>query len=407
VTCVRIVGGGLTGVLAALEAHRLGARKIVLHERSEALGGVALPRQLQGAELREGCIYFGGPNDPIRSLLEAHGLGFEEFDNRFGSISPGGLYTDDFGGPALACAEIGLTRPAGRSLADRLAAYPATLSRPLADYAHWHLGCELSEIHESAATPLAVNRVFPVGADLAALAQAKRSSPLADELYAIPRQLWGRTANLTAALPRDGFVAMFRQVRTRLERLGVEVRERELVSPRQAMAEPAAGEVLVWAANPTPLFKALELPTPRLFAKTFQVETYRARFTGPAPFYLQNFTAQGCVFRAYVYRSGGETLVTAECVAEGDVRAELPGLLAPAGGLMLGERLSARSQPRWINPTIAAIGGLQQLRGAAAARFGPRFVAGAWESYAKGEKFAEVNAALAAALAASGASAAA
>lgn len=406
-TGVRIVGGGLTGVLAALEAHRLGARKIVLHERFEGLGGVALPRQLHGVELREGCVYFGGPSDPIRSLLEAHGLAFEEFDNRFGSISPGGRYTDDFGGPALACAEIELTRPAGRSLADRLAAYPAALSRPLADYAHWHLGCDLAQIHESAATPLAINRAYPLGADLAALAEAKRSSPLADELYAIPRQLWGRTANLTAALPRDGFVAMFRQLRGVLERLGVEVRAGDLVSPRQALAEPAGDEILVWAANPTPLFKALDLATPKLFARTFRVETWRARFTGPVPFYLQNFTAEGCVFRAYLYRSGGETLLTAECVAEGDLRAEAPKLLAPVGVLMLDERLAARSQPRWIYPTVASIDGLQQLRHAAAARFGPRFVAGAWESYAKGEKFAEVNAALAAALDASGASAAA
>jgi hypothetical protein len=86
-----------------------------------------------------------------------------------------------------------------------------------------------------------------------------------------------------------------------------------------------------------------------------------------------------------------------------------PELLAPVGVLRLNERLAARSQPRWIYPTVAAIDGLQQLRQAAAARFGPRFVAGAWESYAKGEKFAEVNAALAAALDApsSGASAAA
>lgn len=395
---VRIVGGGLTGVLAALEAHRLGAREIVLHERLDALGGVALPRQQHGVELREGCIYFGGPSDPIRALLEAHGLAFEAFDNRFGSVSPGGLYTNDFGGPALASPDIALTRPTGPSLADRLGAYPAALAAPLADYARWSLGCDLAEIHESAATPLAINRVYPVGADLAALAQAKRSSPLADELYAIPRQLWGRTANLTAALPRDGFVVMFRQLRTVLERLGVEVREGDLVSPRQALAEPAPGEVLIWAANPTPLFKALDLPTPKLFAKTFWVETWRADFSGPAPFYLQNFTARGCVFRAYVYRSGGETLVTAECVGDGDAGAELPGLLAPVGALALKERLAARAQPRWIYPTTAAIDGLRQLRRAAGGRFGPRFVAGAWESYAKGEKFAEVNAALAAAL---------
>ncbi len=82
-TKVRIVGGGLTGILAAFEAHRLGCRDIELHERFDRLGGVALPREAHGLELREGCIYFGPRTDPIRRLLEWHGLAFEEFEHGF------------------------------------------------------------------------------------------------------------------------------------------------------------------------------------------------------------------------------------------------------------------------------------------------------------------------------------
>ena len=42
--------------------------------------------------------------------------------------------------------------------------------------------------------------------------------------------------------------------------------------------------------------------------------------------------------------------------------------------------------------------GLVQLRATLANRMGPAFVPGAWEPYAKAEKFAQVNAGLAAAL---------
>ena len=76
---VQIVGGGLTGILAAFQAHRLGARQIDLYERLDRLGGVALPELHDGKEMREGCIYFGPKGDPIRSLLETHGARFEEF----------------------------------------------------------------------------------------------------------------------------------------------------------------------------------------------------------------------------------------------------------------------------------------------------------------------------------------
>ena len=51
---IRIIGGGLTGVLAAFEAHRLGWRDITLQERFEALGGVARPKLIHGREMRDG-----------------------------------------------------------------------------------------------------------------------------------------------------------------------------------------------------------------------------------------------------------------------------------------------------------------------------------------------------------------
>src|ERR1700710_2737990 len=85
---VRIIGGGLTGVRAALEAHRLGCRDIELHERFDRLGGVALPRVNDGLELRDSRHYFGPKGDPLRALLEWHGLAFEDFERRCGSVSP-------------------------------------------------------------------------------------------------------------------------------------------------------------------------------------------------------------------------------------------------------------------------------------------------------------------------------
>lgn len=403
---VKIVGGGLTGILAAFQTHRLGARDIQLYERFDQLGGVALPDERGGLELREGCIYFGPHGDPIRELLESYGPTFEDFENRFGSVSPttdGGLRSiEDFGGPALACQEIGLLRPTGSSLADRLAAYPPELRNALVQYSRWHLGHDLEDVHESAAIPLAINRVFPVGPNLADLAEIKRHDPWADELYAIPRTLWGRTQNLTASLPKGGFPALFKQCRLALEAIGVTIHDESLVSPRQALTEHAAGEVLVWAANPTPLFKAAGLATPKLLPKSFATYVFAANWTGPCPFYVQNFTATGTCFRIYIYASAGQTLLTAECVAEAstsDLHREIHSLLQGfEGDLALGDQLATAIKPRWIYHSVSAMQGLTDLRANLFARMGPAFVPGAWEPYAKSEKFAEVNAGLVAAL---------
>lgn len=403
---VKIVGGGLTGILAAFEAHRLGARDIELHERFDRLGGVALPEERHGLELREGCIYFGPKTDPIRSLLETYGQPFVEFENRFGSVSPADqgepVRTIDFGGPAFACANTKVTTPAGPSLADRIGAYPAEIAEPLARYAKWHLDGNLTEAHESAAIPMAINRVFPLGADVAALAEAKRNDPLSNELLAIPRAQWGHTNNLFASLPDGGFPTFLRRCERTLRQLGVKISERSLVSPRQALAAHGKDEVLVWAANPTPLFKALDVRTPNLLPKSFATYIFAARWTGPRPFYVQNFTAEGCCFRVYVYETAGRTLVTAECVKEADatdLRYEVHRLLKGFDGdLALGELLCTAIKPRWIYHSVDAIAQLRLLRGVAASRMGASFVPGAWEPYAKAEKFAEVNASLAAAL---------
>ena len=402
---VTIVGGGLTGILTAFQAHRLGATRIELYERFDRLGGVALPEVRDGRELREGCIYFGPKGDPIRSLLEDHGVVFEDFANRFGSMSPGEhgpVYVEDFGGPALQASGISLTPMQGSSLGDRLACYPDELAIPLARYARWHLGCNPRLLHESAAIPLAINRVFPIGPDIEALADAKRTNMLADDLFAIPRSHWGYKSNVQASLPSGGFTGLLARCREALQSIGVEIHERQAVSPKASIAGHRHDEVLVWAANPTPLFKVMDLATPKLLPKRFATYVFEASWTGALPFYVQNFTATGNCFRVYIYESGGKVLLTAECVAEsdaddlaGEIRRMLNGF---EGKLILGDLISSSVKPRWIYHSFDTISQLSKLRAALASRMGTGFVPGAWEPYAKGEKFAEVGTALATAL---------
>lgn len=402
---IRIVGGGLTGILAAFEAHRLGWRDITIQERFETLGGVARPKIVHGAEMRDGCVYFGGAGDPIVDTLTAHGARFETFDNRFGSLSTGAdgkrVFTWDFGGPAIDAPAGKVAKPADDSLAARLAAYPPQIAATLEAYVRWHLETDPAVIHGEAAIPLAINRVFPAAADLTALASAKATDPWADELYAIPRGLSGRTANVTATLPAGGFAKLFDGLHGALTKLGVKVELNCLVPPRQLMAQDDPSETIVWAANPTPLFKPMGLATPSLVKKSFFTHVYAVEaFDGPCPVYVQNFTAQGATFRAYLYESGGQTLVVAECVREADLKTlptELRTLLSGFGSLKLGPMVYSDAQPRWIYHSRAAIDGLAALRGKLTERFGGRFIPGAWEPYAKSAKLAEVNAALAAA----------
>lgn len=402
---VRIVGGGLTGILAAFQAHRMGARNIELFEQLDRLGGVAQPYVEGGREMREGCIFFGPASDPIRQLLEAHGAEFYEFDNRFASVShtlDDPSVVEDFGGPALAGSATALAPLGGRSLGDRLACYDEELREPLARYVTWHTGVDPEHLHADAAHPLAINRVYPANAPLEVLEAAKRSDPLADDLFGIPRSLWGYTSNTKASLPVGGFPALFERCREALKDIGVTLHDRQFANPKTLLADEAPGDTLVWAGSPIPLFKAVGLPVPKAPARKFATYTFEVRWSGPVPFYVQNFTAQGACFRVYVYESGGSTLLTAECVATceqsaltGDIHRMLGAF---EGDLTLGALLHTTVKPRWLYHSVETIDSLAALRQALKARMGDRFVAGAWEAYAKGAKFVEVEADLAKAL---------
>lgn len=377
---IRIIGGGLTGVLAAFEAHRLGWRDITLHERFEALGGADRPKIIHGREMRGQSRHLGAP---IVETLAAHGARFETFDHRFGSMSSdfdgARVFTWDFAGPAIDCPAYKVGRPADDSLAARLAAYPPEIAATLEGYVRWHLETDPALVHADAAQALGIAQVYPAAADLQALAHAKANNPWADALYALPRNLAGQTLD-TAALPAGGFAKLFDGLHRALIKLGVKVQLNDLVSPRQVIDETIPDETVVWAADPTALFKPMGLTPPTAVEKSLFTYVYEVDgFDGPCPVHVQNFTAQGATFRASLYESGGARLVTAECVREADLKTlagELRMLLSGFGALKLGPMIHSDVQPRRDYPSLATVRGLAALQGRLAERFEGRFILG-------------------------------
>ncbi len=402
---VRIIGGGLTGLLCAFEAHRLGARDIELCEAWDQLGGTVWPRSTHGLELRETHLKFAGPGDPVRELLARNGLAFEDVENRCGAVSPAAgedlAHHRDFPGPTLPAPDLTLGEITGESLADRLRAYPEAISGPLTRFCQWRLGGWLDEVHANAAWAMGVGRVHPAGTDATTLAGLKRADPTADSLYGLPAAMWGRLPSLTASLPKDGVRAFLIQARLALQRLGVTVRTNALVSPN-AVLDTSDG-ITVWATDPMALFKPLGLDTPKVKPHRAMSYIFKARYAGQAPLELRNFTAEGSVAVVRLYESRGQALLSAECVAEigdGDLRRELHRLTAGfcGGSLALGETVSVRIEPRWDCPSMDAVKKLQALRKSLAKTQGAGFVAPAWENPRLKQRLADLSAKLAGAL---------
>ncbi|WP_374571861.1 NAD(P)-binding protein [Phenylobacterium sp.] len=403
-TRISIVGGGLGGVLAAFEAHRLGCRDIELHERSGRLGGEALPKVDHGVELRDVDVRLGARGDPIHDLLAWYGLAFDEVEAHGGSVSPsasgGALFIEDFDGPALPCRGLALAEPAGETLADRIRAYPAEMQPALARYAQWRLGDWIDEADAEAAGAMGMAQVYPIGADVSTLRELRRADRLYHDLYALPGARDGR-GPAAAAVPRDGFAAMFEACRRRLEALDVVIHDTSLVSPHQAFETCAEDDMVVWTADPTPLYRAAGLEAPKPARRPCAVYVFKAAFGRPAPFHINNFTASGAVARIFVYESRGQTLLAAECVAEtpdAELRREIQRLTAGFGGeaLALGEQVHATVRSGAL-PSVEGARQLAELRRVLGQRTGGAFVLAPCDLARRPSAFAALGRAMAAA----------
>jgi len=378
---VRIIGGGLTGILAAFEAHRLGAREIVLEDALDRLGGWSLPRVSHGVELRDGEFAFGPAQDPIREALEWRGVAFDEVDLHDGAISPSptGPRASWGEGPVLTADAPPLASSAApETLSDILRAYPRAAADPLAHYCQWRLGVWLDQIHASAAPALGLNKVrlTPVGEAAAANVSAPRRG----------------------AVPRDGLNGLFASASRALARLGVEIRVHSLVSPREAAQACAEDETVVWAADPMPLFDlaAQKAPKPRLIGERVASYVFRARLEAPLPLTIRNYTGEGKVNALRVYQSRGETLVSVECVDEvGDepLRAEILRLLAPFARrpMILDACVLTNMRTRFACPSVEAVQRLDRLEAELTHRHQGRFIVAGWESADAGARIAALT----------------
>lgn len=401
-SCLNIVGAGLSGLSAAFKAHETGYKAIRIFERTSHSGGIAHSPVINSHEVRTGTLYFRDDPDPQVQLFKNYGLTFERFESHYGALSQPVKGTDffqpDFGGPVIHTGDdtLALSPLTGADLQARLDQYPPSVAERLKAIARWHLGGDISQISAEAATPMGINRIIPQGTNLETLTALKRNQPVYDELYGIARTDWSYNHNRNAQLPAGGFNTFFAEMENRLRDIGVEVHYKAAFTPDRAAEAIERGEQIYWSANPTPLFVYMQLPLPKLVRKDYYVYCFTADYALNAPYYIHNQTAEGAVFRLYAYPDASGAMVTLECVNaanETDLRAEVTRLcrLSMISDLRLGETVHSERQARWIFHAPETFDAINTLREKLAARFGDRFISGAWELYTRAEKYAHIS----------------
>jgi glycine/D-amino acid oxidase-like deaminating enzyme len=399
---VAVVGGGITGCIAALECAQRG-HEVRLFELGDKLGGIMSDLHRGGSHYLNGCHYLDRGTAWFESLRERIDCGFVDFVHEYGSLTSllGQFHRhDDFAQPVFSGQTPCFPQQAADfvTVGDRLDVYPAEIARTLKD---WSRGFGAPDgLHVNCIKSMQLGRLFFVD-DIAGMEQRKAESPLADELLGLPRTI--RDPDLSkaiASLPPQGFDAFFAAMARLLEASGVEI---NLSAPVAPLAGSAGGvsfrakkavleaDRYLWCTNPTALFIAagvgqLDSPVTNMFCLAGDL----AAVPQPQTVYYHVFSNSNRTTRVFTYDIDGPK-VTVEGFnldqPDADIEADAAAVLDQLGipGIV-GETRIVR-QKRYVNYTVKDLQMIEQFE-TVAGRIG--VVPGGWQHFSRDGKIASM-----------------
>lgn len=397
-----VVGGGITGCAIALDLTRLGFQ-VTLYEAKPLLGGILRDLESDGRWYFNGCQYLRTEQAWHKALPEALQGNLYRFAHYYGSYTDlgfGPVSHEDFEAPVFDASPDGLADPeayrACTSLADRMRCYPPAIGDAVLGWLR-HLGADPEAIDAGNAYNVQLGRLYLRGDDKE-IETLKTGSPVADDLLGLPRTTRGEGRPI-GSLPTDGYNAFFDTFETVLTGAGVDIRTGQPVVPRfendtailRLRGEILRPDLIVWAANPTPVIAAAGLG--RLDDPFVDITVSAGSISGPGlpadPHYMQVYSTGSPVTRIFTYPRDGGHCVTVEHMPDGrslpDLQAHMQEICRSFYGDVRIEIAVQQPQRRHIFFSPADRARFDAFRDLCTTRY-VNFIDGAWESYARDTK---------------------
>ena len=398
---VAIVGGGITGCIAALECADRG-HTVDLFEMGSELGGIMRDVVHQKTHYFNGCHYFdrGTPwFEAIRPRLKCE---FVDFVHEYGSFTDmlGQRRShDDFAQPLFGGPTPSFDAHASfATVGDRLNAYPPAIARALRE---WSQGFGNPDaLHAGCINAMQLGRVF-FDDDVAGMVREKANNPVADELLGLPRTVRDPdTTKAFGSLPPGGHDRFFEALRDLLQSVGV---RQHLSTPVAPLARPdgtislrARGKPLevdraIFCCNPTALIIAsglgrLDSPVTNMFCLVGNLPSTPS----PQTIYHQVFSDSSSVIRVFTYDLAGPK-VTIEGFDRGqdddDICRDAASMLGQLGAPGLSGTPKITRQKRYVNFTPGDLDLFERFEASAPAL---GIVPGGWQHYSRDDKLASI-----------------
>ena len=323
---VNIVGGGITGCVAALQCAELGA-EVRLFEQGEKLGGVLQDIVHEGSHYYNGCQYFNTSSDWFMALRSSLDVCFTDFQHRYASVTE--LYDETslnecFAQPVIhELPDITVQEEFKQNLVSRIRSY-GKHSEQLLDWVK-RFG-KVENFHSDCSMGLQISRIF-YSKDIEHTLSVKNSSTELEELLGVPRDILFPDSEIVfASLPDYGFNQTFEAIQQLLLSKGVEILFSSPVTPRaghdagleiSCRSKKLAADWTIWCANPTPLLIAtqhgkLDSPFSKIYCLTANLITEQPLGTR----YYQIFSNQSSILRIFHYTIANQQKISVEGLSE-------------------------------------------------------------------------------------------
>ncbi len=188
-----------------------------------------------------------------------------------------------------------------------------------------HLGADSEAIDAGDAYNVQLGRLY-LRSDDQEIAALKANSPVADDLLGLPRTVRGEGRPI-GSLPVNGYNAFFEVFESVLTEAGVVIRTGQPVVPRfendtailRVRGETLRPDLIVWAANPTPVIAAAGLG--RLDDPFVDITVSAGTISGPGlpadPHYMQVYSTGSPITRIFSFPREGGHCVSVEHMPDG------------------------------------------------------------------------------------------
>ena len=324
-----IIGAGVTGMAIAYMLCKKG-HNVKIYETKSMIGGIMHDVNFDQNTFLSGPFFFQNNNVWLKEFLELKENKniFNEFNLSYGS------YTDIFSKKKIIRNDY--AHPVTNSefkkiqkiktydlLINRLRQYQPLIKNRLLNWLS-KTYTKFDLLHEKCAAIIGIHRIFFTD-EIENLRELKKKNPLIDELLGLPNNSYAKQKNL---IPKKNFNDFFNNYKKFLEKKGVQfflnkkislkIKNKEIIFYSNREKIDSNESLIVWAANPIPLFRAvkkfdLENSFQKINLIFVDIKKISKKLINK---YIQVYSLKNKIIRIYIYKIKNITKLTAEFSCE-------------------------------------------------------------------------------------------